>query len=197
MDILLNKNIQEIIQNTEDYCTLEGIRMELVYEMDSKLIATISKRSKELPSLYYVHEELVERRLKNGCFILIKDDEICGHIFVHEHHVKGHSVFERSSLWVDRYYRNYNLGLLLMSRMTKLYNDKFLISIAQTPKVHHYNELLAMTHVKLANMSALFVDELEKLGKLRDELNYKYFVNSKFKKEIKQLKEVKNIFIKE
>ena len=197
MDILLNKNIQEIIQNTEDYCTLEGIRMELVYEMDSKLIATISKRSKELPSLYYVHEELVERRLKNGCFILIKDDEICGHIFAHEHHVKGHSVFERSSLWVDRYYRNYNLGLLLMSRMTKLYNDKFLISIAQTPKVHHYNELLAMTHVKLANMSALFVDELEKLGKLRDELNYKYFVNSKFKKEIKQLKEVKNIFIKE
>ena len=197
MDILLNTNIQEIIKNTEDYCALEGIRIKLVYKMDSKLIATISKRSKELPSLYYVREALIERRLKNGCFILLKDGEVCGHIFAHEHHVKGHSVFERSSLWVDRNYRNYNLGLLLMSKMTKLYNDKFLISIAQTPKVHHYNELLAMTHVKLANMSTLFVDELEKLGKLRDEVNYKYFVNSKFKKEIKQLKEVKNIFIKE
>jgi hypothetical protein len=84
-----------------------------------------------------------------------------------------------------------------MSKMTKLYADSFLISIAQTPKVHHYNELLEMTHVKLANMSALFVDELEKLGKLRDELNYKYFVNKKFKKEIKQLKEVKSIFLKQ
>jgi hypothetical protein len=197
MEVLLNTNIQEIIKNAEEYCALEGIQLQLVYNMSDELISTISNRSKELPSLYFVSEKLVERRLKNGCFILVKGDEICGHIFAHEHHVKGHSVFERSSLWVSRDYRNYNLGLLLMSRMTKLYADSFLISIAQTPKVHHYNELLGMTHVKLANMSTLFVDELEKLGKLRDELNYKYFVNKKFKKEIKQLKEVKSIFLKQ
>lgn len=197
MDVVLNTNIQEIIKNAKDYCALEGIELKLVYSMTNELISTISNRSKELPSLYFVSEQLVERRLKNGCFLLVKGDEICGHIFVHEHHVKGHSVFERSSLWVNRKYRNYNLGLLLMSKMTKLYTDSFLISIAQTPKVHHYNELLEMTHVKLANMSALFVDELEKLGKLRDEINYKYFVNAKFKEEIKQLKEVKNIFLKQ
>jgi hypothetical protein len=197
MSILLNTNIHDIIKNAEDYCASAGIEIKLVYEIPDELIATISNRSKELPTLYFVKEELIKRRLKNGCFLLVKGDEICGHIFAHEHHVKGHSVFERSSLWVNREYRNYNLGLLLMSKMTKLYADSFLISIAQTPKVHHYNELLEMTHVKLANMSALFVDELEKLGKLRDELNYKYFVNEKFKKEIKQLKEVKNIFLKQ
>lgn len=197
MEVLLNTNIQEIIKNAEDYCVLEGIQLKLVYSMSDELILTISNRSRELPSLYFVSEQLVKRRLKNGCFLLVKGDEICGHIFTHEHHVKGHSVFERSSLWVNRKYRNYNLGLLLMSKMTKLYTDSFLISIAQTPKVHHYNELLEMTHVKLANMSALFVDELEKLGKLRDEINYKYFVNAKFKKEIKQLKEFKNIFLKQ
>lgn len=196
MNTLLSTDIQEIIKKTEDYCNSTGIEIKLVYQMDNELISKISKRSKELPSLYFVDKKLVERRLKNGCFILIKNGIVCGHIFAHEHHVKGHSVFERSSLWVDRTYRNYNLGLLLMSKMTRLYSNEFLISIAQTPKVHHYNELLEMTHVRLADMSTLFVDELEKLGKLRDEVNYKYFVNKKFKKEIKKLKEVKNIFLK-
>ncbi|MDB2384865.1 hypothetical protein N9V96_00140 [Polaribacter sp.] len=197
MDVLLNTDIQTVIKNAEDFCSVTGIKIELVYQMPDHLIAEISKRSQELPTLYFVTEKLLKRRLKNGCFLLIKGDEICGHIFAHEHHVKGHSVFERSSLWVDRTYRNYNLGLLLMSKMTKLYENSFLISIAQTPKVHHYNELLEMTHVKLMEMSTVFVDELEKLGKLRDELNYRYYVNSKFKQEIKQLKEVKQIFLKQ
>jgi hypothetical protein len=115
-------------------------------------------------------------------------EQVIGHIFAHEHYAKGHSVYERSSLWVDREYRNYNLGLLLMSRMTELYTGKFLISIAQTPKVHHYNELLGMTHIMLSEMSKVLVEELEKIGKLRDELNYKYFVNPCFELEIRQLK---------
>ena len=75
-----------------------------------------------------------------------------------------------------------------MSRMTELFTESFLISIAQTPKVHHYNELLGMTHVTLSQMSKVLVEELEKLGKLRDELNYKYFVNPCFESEIRQLK---------
>jgi hypothetical protein len=75
-----------------------------------------------------------------------------------------------------------------MAKMTEFYSDTFLISIAQTPKVHHYNELLGMTHVTLSKMSVVLVQELEKLGKLRDELNFKYYVNACFESEIRQLK---------
>ena len=75
-----------------------------------------------------------------------------------------------------------------MCRMTELYTEDFLISIAQTSKVHHYNELLGMTHVTLAEMSTVLVEELEKIGKLRDELKYKYFVNPYFESEIRELK---------
>ena len=32
------------------------------------------------------------------------------------------------------------------------------------------------------------IEELEKIGKLRDELSYKYFVNPRFESEIRQLK---------
>ena len=188
MDTILNKDIKSVIYNAETYCFNEGINIELVYKLPEELLAIISERSKALPTLYYVPTALLYRRLKNGCFLMKKEQKVIGHIFAHEHHVKGHSVYERSSLWVDRKYRNYNLGLLLMSKMTELYTNNFLISIAQTSKVHHYNELLGMTQITLSEMSKVLIEELEKIGKLRDELSYKYFVNPRFESKIRQLK---------
>jgi GNAT superfamily N-acetyltransferase len=188
MDTILNTDIKNVIDNAEAYCSEEGIVIELVHKLPEGILEVISERSKSLPTLYFVSVELLRRRLKNGCFLMKNKEQVIGHIFAHEHYAKGHSVYERSSLWVDREYRNYNLGLLLMSRMTELYTGKFLISIAQTPKVHHYNELLGMTHIMLSEMSKVLVEELEKIGKLRDELNYKYFVNPCFELEIRQLK---------
>ncbi|NLZ95616.1 MAG: hypothetical protein GX921_07335 [Bacteroidales bacterium] len=67
-----------------------------------------------------------------------------------------------------------------MERITDLYNDTSLISIARTPKVHYYNELLGMRHITLSEMSTMLVEELEKLGKLRDERNYRYYINAYF-----------------
>ena len=188
MDTKLNVEIKNVLEKAEVYCTLAGIEVELVYKLSNRMLETISERSKELPTLNFVSVEMLKNRIENGCFLLKKGDHILGHIFAHQHHVKGHSVYERSSLWVDRECRNYNLGLLLMSRMTELYTDAFLISIAQTSKVHHYNELLSMTHVTLSEMSAILVEELEKIGKLRDELNFRYYVNPCFESEIRQLK---------
>ncbi len=188
MESILNTDIKSVIYNAETYCFGKGIEIELVYTLSEELLTIISERSKVLPSLYFVRIELLKRRLKNGCFLMKKGEKVIGHIFAHEHHVKGHSVYERSTLWVDREYRNYNLGLLLMSKMTELYSNNFLISIAQTSKVHHYNELLGMTHIGLSEMSKILIKELEKIGKLRDELSYKYFVNPRFESEIRQLK---------
>jgi len=188
MNTILNTDIQNVISTAERYCSSAGIKIELVYKLSDELLEVISKRSEELPTLHFVNVEMIKSRLKNGCFLLKKNNKVYGHIFSHEHHVKGHSVFERSSLWVDRKFRNCNLGLLLMSRMTELYNNNFLISIARTSKVHHYNELLGMTHVTLSQMSSVLVEELEKLGKLRDELSYKYFVNPCFESRIRGLK---------
>lgn len=188
MDTTLHMDINTVIEQAELFCDEQDIEIKLVYKLSNKSLEIISERSRELDTLYYVDVEMLRRRAENGCFILKKNDRIFGHIFVHEHHVKGHSVFERTSLWVDRELRSYNLGLLLMSRMTELFSDSFLISVAQTPKVHHYNELLGMTHVRLSNMSAVLVEELEKLGKLRDEFSFRYYVNECFKSEIGQLK---------
>jgi len=184
----LEVEIKTVLQRAEVYCTLAGIEVELVYKLSNKVLEVISERSKELPTLYFVSVEMLKNRIGNGCFLLKKGNQILGHIFVHEHFVKGHSVYERSCLWVDRECRNYNLGLLLMSRMTEFYSDTYLISIAQTPKVHHYNEMLGMTHVTLSKMSAVLVEELEKLGKLRDEFSYRYYVNACFESVIGQLK---------
>ena len=188
MDTILKTDAVSVINKAEIYCSREGIDIDLVYKLPESVLEIISERSKELPTLYVVSTDLLRRRLKNGCFLLRRGDEILGHIFAHEHHVKGRSVYERSCLWVNRDFRNYNLGLLLMGRMTELFTESFLISIAQTPKVHYYNELLGMTHVTLAQMSKVLVEELEKLGKLRDELNYRYYVNECFEAESKQLK---------
>ncbi|MFB9056398.1 hypothetical protein ACFFU9_06530 [Mariniflexile ostreae] len=188
MNTALDIDIKTVIEEAEAYCEKSEIEIKLVYKLSNKTLEIISERSKELPTLYYVSVEMLKKRVQNGCFILKKEDRIYGHIFVHEHLVKGHSVYERSCLWVDRECRNYNLGLLLMAKMTEFFSDTFLISIAQTPKVHHYNELLGMTHVTLSKMSVVLVEELEKLGKLRDELNYRYYVNACFESEIRQLK---------
>ncbi len=184
----IDAEIDQLIEQAEAFCEKEGVEIKLVYKLSNKSLEIISERSKALPTLYYVSVEMLKKRAENGCFILKKDDEIIGHIFVHEHQVKEHFVYERSSLWVDSTYRNCNLGLLLMARMTEFFSETFLISIAQTPKVHQYNELLGMTHVTLSKMSAQLVQELEKLGKLRDELNYRYYVNACFASEIGQLK---------
>lgn len=188
MDTILDTEVIEVIKQAERYCEESDIEIKLVYKLSNKSLEIISERSKALSSLYFVPVDTLKQRAENGCFILKREDKILGHIFVHEHRVKGHSVYERSSLWVDPDCRNYNLGLLLMSRITEFYSDTFLISIAQTPKVHQYNELLGMTHVTLSKMSAVLVEELEKLGKLRDELNYRYYVNDCFAAEIGHLK---------
>ncbi len=184
----METDILSVIESAETFCREESIEIKLVYKLSGKTLEIISERSKVLNTLYFVNTDMLKNRSENGCFIMKKNNEICGHIFVHEHLVKGHSVFERTSLWVNPEYRNYNLGLLLMSKMTELFSDTFLISIAQTPKVHYYNELLGMHHVTLSKMSVGLVEELEKLGKLRDELNYRYYVNDCFKSEIGQLK---------
>lgn len=188
MSTILDIEIDSVIEQAEAFCEATGIEIKLVYKLSNKSLEIISERSKALPTLYYVSVEMLKKRVENGCFILKKEDQIIGHIFVHEHQVKGHFVYERSCLWVDDTFRTYSLGLLLMAKMTEFYSDTFLISIAQTPKVHHYNELLGMTHVTLSKMSVVLVQELEKLGKLRDELNFKYYVNACFEAEIRELK---------
>ena len=188
MNSLFSKEKNTIIDDAKAYCSQTGIDIILTHEVSDETLELISERSRLQPRLYYVSVDMLKLRLENGCFFLKKGDEIIGHIFAHKHKVKNHYVYERSSLWVSRDYRNYNLGLLLMHLMTGLYEQDFLISIAQTPKVHYYNELLGMKHIKLAEMSNVLVDELEKIGKLRDELNYKYFVNQNFESEIRELK---------
>ncbi|MDW5287431.1 GNAT family N-acetyltransferase [Formosa sp. PL04] len=180
--------IDRVIAQAENFCELEGIEIKLVYRLSNRSLEIISERSKALSTLYFVSVEMLKKRVENGCFILKKDNEIYGHIFVHEHKVKDHLVYERTSLWVDNSYRQYNLGLLLMARLTEYFSDTFLISISQTPKVHYYNELLGMTHVTLSKMSVVLVQEFEKLGKLRDELNFRYYMNTCFANEIGQIK---------
>lgn len=186
--IKLKTVIKSVIDDAEAYCKKEGIALELVYQLPKELLTIISERSKTLPTLCFVSETLLKKRLENGCFLIKNQEKVIGHIFAHKHYAKGHAIYERSSLWIDDDFRNYNLGLLLMSKMTELYTNDFLISIAQTPKVHHYNELLGMTHITLLEMSKILVEELEKTGKLRDEFRYKYFVNPFFELKIRELK---------
>lgn len=184
MEKLLNKEVTGFIEESKAYCASEGLVLELTYNLPKELIQTISDRSKALPSLYFTSIEMLEQRLKNGCYILKKGDEVVGHIFAHKHEIKGHAIYERASLWVKKEYRNYNLGLLLMSSLTALYKDDFVISIASEPIVHNNNELLGMEFVTLSQMSNMLVETLEQIGKLRDELTYKYYVNPFFKSKI-------------
>ena len=189
MYLTLNEEKNSVITKAESYCNDENLQVSLYYDLPDSILETISERSRELPSLYYVSVAMLKSRLENGCFLITRPNkEVVGHIFAHKHNVNNHLVYERASLWVHPDYRNCNLGLLLMSKMTQLYNQEFLISIAQTPKVHYYNELLGMTHITLAEMSKVLVDTLEEIGKLRDELKYKYFVNAYFEKQIRELR---------
>ena len=187
MGITLDIDTKIILKEAEAFCAEEGIEIKLIYEMPDRLLEVISKRTNEVSTLYYASVDMLKKRIKNGCFILMKDEHIYGHIFVHKHQFKKYFVYERSTLWIDSKYRKHNLGLLLMERITGLYNDTFLISIASTPKVHYYNELLGMRHITLSEMSPLLIEELEKLGKLRDEKSYRYYINAYFDSKIQLL----------
>lgn len=188
MGVTLDIDTKNILKEAEAFCAEEGIEVKQVYELSDNQLEVISKRTDDDSALYYASVDMLKKRIKNGCFILLKDEHIYGHIFVHKHQVKEYFVYERSTLWIDNKYRKHNLGLLLMERITDLYNDTFLISIARTPKVHYYNELLGMRHITLSEMSILLVEELEKLGKLRDEKNYRYYINAYFDSKIQLLK---------
>jgi len=188
MEKVLDKDIINFIEESEAYCASEGIVLELVYKLPKELIQTISDRSKALPSLYFTSVEMLEQRLLNGCYLLKKEDEVVGHIFAHKHVINGHAIYERASLWVKKEYRSFNLGLLLMTNLTALYKNDFVISIASEAIVHNNNELLGMKFVTLSQMSTTLVETLEKIGKLRDELKYKYYVNPNFETQIGELK---------
>ena len=188
MNVINNCLDKSIIHKAEAYLHSEGLTLELIYTAPLELLQTISDRSKALPSLYFTSVAMLEQRLKNGCYLLKKENEVVGHIFAHKHMINNHAIYERASLWVKKEYRNYNLGLLLMNRLTELHKNEFVISIASEPIVHNNNELLGMKFVTLSQMSEVLVEILEKIGKLRDELKYKYYVNPFLKSEIGQLK---------
>ncbi len=183
----LETSIKNMIEKAEDYLVSENLNIELVYDAPIALLQTISDRSKALPSLYFTSVEMLQQRLQNGCYLLKKDDEVVGHIFAHKHMINEHAIYERASLWVKKEYRTYNLGLLLMKRLTDLYKNNFVISIASEPIVHNNNELLGMKFITLSKMSNVLVTTLEKIGKLRDELKYKYYVNPCLELEIGEL----------
>lgn len=187
IDNCLENKIKSDVDKAEEYLHSEGLTLELIYEAPIELLQTISDRSKALPSLYYTSVEMLEQRLKNGCYLIKKDNEVVGHIFAHKHNMNNHAIYERASLWVKKEYRNYNLGLLLMTRLTELYKNEFVISIASEPIVHNNNELLGMKFVTLSEMSNMLVETLEKIGKLRDELKYKYYVNPYLRSRIGKL----------
>ena len=75
-----------------------------------------------------------------------------------------------------------------MERITDLYNDTLSYFDCQTLKGQLYNELLGMRHITLSEMSTKLVEELEKLGKLRDEKDYRYYINAYFDSKIQLLK---------
>lgn len=186
--MLLEKDIKIIITKAEAYCANQGLKLQLVYELPESILNTISERSKAQSLMYFTSKEMLIGRLKNGCYILKKEDEVVGHIFAHKHMVNDHCVYERASLWVKKEYRNFNLGLLLMYNLTELYKNNFVISIARATIVHHNNELLGMRFVTLSQMSEVLVSTLEEIGKLRDEDHYKYYVNPYFENHIRELK---------
>lgn len=176
------------IQNAQDFCEKEGLKVTFETQLPIKYLETISNRSQDISSLHFVSVAMLEKRLSNGALIVYKEDKIVGHIFVHKHKLGKHPVFERCTLWVKNDYRKYHLGLLLMHELTIRFKEDYLVSIAKPPIVHMYNEFLGMGHVTLSQLSAEMIDTLEQIGKLRDEERYKYYVNARFYKIIKRLK---------
>src|SRR5690606_2442530 len=192
MNVILDKDINKSIEEAIAFCEEEGLEIVFTHELSEELLLTISERTRENPSMFFASVDMLKRRLVSACYIVKKDDEVYGHIFVHKHMVYKFSVFERSSLWVDAKYRKANLGLFLMHLMTKRYMKDFLISIAQEPAVHRNNELLGMKHIALKDLSPRIVEALEKIGKLRDELKYKYYVNSYFESKLGTINKILN-----
>lgn len=192
METALYKDINISIEQARAFCEEEGLDIVFTYEAPDELIETISERTRALPSMYYASKEMLQSRLQNGCYLVKNHDEVVAHIFVHKHNVYKFSVYERSSLWVHPDYRNHNIGLLLMHLVSKRFMKDFLISIALEPSVHHNNELMEMKHITLKELSIVLVETLEKIGKLRDELKYKYYVNPYFESKIKQFNKILN-----
>ncbi len=190
MDTILNTQIHKDIEQAERFCLNEGLEVVFTHNISDEVLDRISKRTQELPSMYFANKDMLIERLKNGCYLLQKEDVVYGHIFAHKHEVHKYAVFERSSLWVDSKYRNQKIGLLLMHLLTKKFTKDFLISIAQEPRVHYNNELLGMKHITLKELSLVLIETLEQLGKLRDEYKYKYYVNPYFESKIKQFNKI-------
>jgi hypothetical protein len=192
MNIVLDKDIYKSVEEAIAFCEEEGLEIVFTHELSDEVLQTISDRTRDNASMYYASVDMLKLRLLNGCYIVKKNDEIYGHIFVHKHMVYKFPVYERSSLWVHPLYRKANLGLLLMHLMTKRHVKDFLISIAQEPAVHRNNELLGMKHIALKDLSPRIVEALEKIGKLRDELKYKYYVNSYFESKLGTINKILN-----
>lgn len=192
MESKLKEDTTNLIDKALSYCKEAGLETVFTYELSDDLLDIISERSKALPSMYFVNRDTYKDRLKNGCYLIKKGDEIVGHIFAHKHTVYKFGVYERTSLWVHPDYRKHNLGLLLMHLLTQHYNSEFLISIAQEPAVHQNNQSLGMIHIPLSALSPVIIETLEEIGKLRDEVKYKYYVNPYFESKIKQINKILN-----
>ena len=192
MDIVLKSKIEETINKAQKYCSQQYLEIVFVNTIPDTVLEVISNRTQTLPAMYYANADMLKTRVKNGAYIIKENDSIVGHIFAHRHEVHNHSVFERCSLWVHPKHRNNNLGLLLMDLLTEKYQKEFLISIAKEPSVHNNNELLGMKHVSLSELSQTLIATLEEIGKLRDEYDYKYYVNPYFENKIKQFNKVLN-----
>ncbi len=190
MNSILNIEKDTIVNQTRSFCVEEGLEIVFTHEISKTQLQIISERTKKLPAMYHASVGMLYDRLKNGCCLLMKDEEIYAHIFAHRHTIQNHSVYERSSLWVHKRYRNNNLGLLLMDCLTKRFTKEFLISIAQEPTVHHNNELLGMQYITLKDLSPVLVETLEEIGKLRDEHMYKYYVNPYFESKINKFNKI-------
>jgi GNAT superfamily N-acetyltransferase len=192
MNVILDKDINKSIEEAMAFCEEEGLDIVFTHELSDELLQIISERTRDNASMYFASIDMLKLRLLNGCYIVKKNDEVYGHIFVHKHMVHKFAVYERSSLWVHPLYRKANIGLLLMNLMTKRYVKDFLISIAQESAVHHNNQLLGMKHIALKELSPRIVEALEKIGKLRDELKYKYYVNSYFESKLGTINKILN-----
>ncbi|MGC6432158.1 MAG: GNAT family N-acetyltransferase [Jejuia sp.] len=190
MEIVLRTDRNTALEEARTFCEEKGLEVVFTHEISKTNLQIISERTKQLPAMYHASVGMLLDRLKNGCFLLKKDGEIFGHIFAHRHTIDKYSVYERSSLWIHKSYRNHNLGLLLMDFLTKKFSKEFLISIAQDKTVHNNNELLGMKFITLKDLSPVLIETLEKLGKLRDEYKYKYYVNPYFESKINQFNKI-------
>lgn len=190
MNSILDIEKKSVVEEAKAYCELQGLEVVFTHEVSKTQLQVVSERTKKLPAMYHASVGMLTDRLKNGCYLLMKDGDVYGHIFAHRHTIDKYSVYERSSLWVHKTYRNNNLGLLLMDFLTKKFSKEFLISIAQDATVHHNNELLGMRFITLKDLSPVLIETLEKLGKLRDEYKYKYYVNPYFESKINQFNKI-------